>query len=137
MKIILKIFSIFVVFVMITSCTATKRALPEKYNLDNYLEEVDQIFTFKVSSWEQVDKQSIILRVNWKDYYLLVLRRPITSRYANLRIGVTRTISSITAGFDRILVDDPAYADFYTIEKIYRLKDREQVNEIKERLGKS
>ena len=48
-----KVFFIFTLFIVVLSCAATHIALPEKYNLDNDLEAVDQISTFKVSSWEQ------------------------------------------------------------------------------------
>lgn len=137
MKEIIKVSAVFVFLIMAVSCASTSVSIPEKYNLDNYLETVDRISTFKVSSWEQVDMRSIILRVNWNDYYLLVLHRPIISTYANLDIGVTRTAFSITAGFDRIVVMDHDGPDYYYIQNIYRLKDREQVKEIKERLSKS
>ncbi|MFC1493763.1 DUF6491 family protein [Thermodesulfobacteriota bacterium] len=136
MKKIIEVSSIFVLLIMAVSCASTPGVIPAKYNLDNSLEAVDRISTFKVSSWEQVDRQSIILKVNYNDYYLLVLRRPIISGYPNLRIGVERTIFSITAGFDRIVVLELGAPDYYVIDKIYKLKDKEQAKEIKEKLTK-
>jgi hypothetical protein len=136
MKEIMKVSSIFVLMIITFSCAATLGPVPEKYNFDNYLEAVDRISTFKISSWKQVDRQSIILKANYNDYYLLVLRRPFTSIYTNLRIGVERSISGISAGFDRIVLLEHDGPDYYNIDKIYRLKDREQAKEIKEKLAK-
>ncbi len=136
MKAIMKVFSIFVFLIMAVSCATAPRVLPEKYNLDNDLEAVDQISTFKLSSWEQADSQSIILRTSVRDYYLLVLQRPINRMISGLSIGISSTVSSITSGFDRVIVIDSPFTDYYVIEKIYKLKGKEQVTEIKERLHK-
>ena len=134
MKVLIKGSSIFVLFIMVMSCATTPSALPEKYNLDNELEAVDRIFTIKGPRWQQVDNQSVILRVNWNDYYLLVLRRPIDKRYSNPSLGFSRTISSITRGIDRVFVEPSESTTGFVIDKIYKLKGREQANEIKERL---
>jgi hypothetical protein len=132
----IKGFSISVLIIMAVSCAATTTTLPEKYNLDNDLEAIDQIFTFKVSSWEQVDHQSIILRANLNDYYLLILHRPIDRMISGLSIGVSSTVSTIRSGFDRIIVNDTPFTEYYFIDKIYKLKGKEQAKEIKERLRK-
>ena len=134
MKLIIKVSSILVLLIMVVSCATTPRALPEKYNLDDELEAVDQIYTFSVSSWEEVDIQSVILRANVSDYYLLVLRRPMDTRITTLSIGISNAVSSITPGFDRIYVKDLAGTQHYVIEKIYKLEGKEQAKEIKERL---
>jgi hypothetical protein len=122
---------------MVVSCATTPRVLPEKYNLDNDLEAVEQIFTTNAPSFKQVDNQSMMLRVNWNDYYLLVLRRPIDVKFSNPLIGIDRIVtgitSSITSGHDRIFVD-VSPGQYYVIDKIYKLKDWEQAKEIKELL---
>ena len=137
MKVMTKVFSVFVLLIMVVSCATTPSALPEKYNLDNELEAVDRIYTFSVSSWEEVDIQSVILRANVSDYYLLVLRRPMYTRITTLSIGVSSTVSSSTPGFDRIFVKDAVGKQSYVIGKIYKLMGREQAKEIKERLRRS
>ena len=173
MKVMIKVSPIFALLIMVVSCATTPRVLPEKYNLGNYLEEVNQISTFRVSDrvsdWENVDNQSIILRVNRNDYYLLVLRRPIdftammlsitntASRYkavsADQKIGPKRdgptglegyfttapqNIAGISSGSDMIVAHDSIDSQsFYVIEKIYKLKGKEQAEEIKERLRKN
>ena len=69
-------------------------------------------------------------------YYLLVLRNPIFGGIPNLTIGISSTISSITAGFDRIFVNEDGVTEYYFIDKIYELKDKKQVDEIKKQLLK-
>ena len=135
MKVMTRISSVFILFVMVVSCATTPSVLPEKYNLDNELEAVDRIFTIKSPRWQQVDNQSVILRVNWSDYYLLVLRQPIDKRYSNPSLGFSRTVSTITRGIDRVFVEPSERRSGYVIDKIYKLKGREQVEEIKERLS--
>ena len=140
MKEMIKILPILALFVIVISCATAPGSLSEKYNLDDYLESVDQINALKISSWESVDNQSVIIKANWNDYYLLVLRRPLPSIIPGLTIGISSEvsgISSITPGYDRIYVKEPAGVEYYVIEKIYKLKGKEQVKEIKERLGKN
>ena len=132
MKKIAKVSSIFVLFIILASPAATANTLPEKYNLDNELEAVYQIFSVKGPRVQQVDDQSIILRVNWRDYYLLVLRRPMDKRYSNPNIGLERAVPTVTAGIDRIFVTPSDSTTGYVIEKIYKLKGKEQAEEIKE-----
>ena len=64
MNMMIKVFSISVLLIMVVSCATTMNTLPRKYNLGNDLETIDQISDIKVSSFEQLDNQSIILRVN-------------------------------------------------------------------------
>jgi hypothetical protein len=134
MKAMIKVSFIFVLFIMVVSCATTPRALPEKYNLDNELEAVKQISTFNKISWREVDKQSIIITVDRKDYYLLVLRRPVSSLFFVHTLGIDSITHSITSGHDRVIVNDSTGRWYYVIDKIYRLKDWAQAEKIKERL---
>ena len=135
MKVIIKTFSIFILFIMVASCATTGGILPEKYNLDNELERIDQIETFRKPEWEEVDNQSILLKISLENYYLLVLRRPINT-ILPLEIGLSNSFSTITAGSDRITVEGSGITQYYTIERIYKLKGKEQADEIKIRFGK-
>jgi len=136
MRMIIKVSSVFVLLIMAVSCATTPRAIPEKYNLDNELESVDKIFTIREQRWQEVDDQSIIIRTDRRTYYLLVLRRPMDKRYSIPRFRLLNT-SYVTPGFDRIHVRDNTGTQYYDIDKIYRLKGREQAEEIKERLSES
>lgn len=179
MKVMLKVPAAIVLLFMIVSCTTTQGPLPEKYNLDTYLEEVNQISAFKDMdcenrdiNCENIDNQSFILTVNWEDPYLLVLRRPIDAHYSLVSInidntaskdratstqtmlsdernasefGLSRTdfhqppsnIASITSGIDKIVVQEFDDTRYYVIQKIYKLKGKEQAEEIKEWLRRN
>ena len=131
MKVMIKVSTVLVFFIMVVSCASTPRPLPEKYHLDLELEAVDKIWTIRDPSWEEVDDQSVILKADRRNYYLLVLRRPMDKRYSN-PISLSNT-SYVTPGFDHIIVRELGVIQYYVIEKIYRLKGREQAEEIKER----
>jgi hypothetical protein len=138
MKEMLRVLCIFSFFIMFSACATTQNGfgLPAKYDLGKELKEIDQINTFQLSSWEEVDHQSIILETSRHKYYLLVLRRPMIGVIPSLTIGISSTISSITAGFDRIFVNEDGITQYYFIDKIYELKDKKQVDEIKKQLLK-
>ena len=137
MKGMLKFFSVFSFFILFSACaTTTQHGLPAKYDLGNELKQVDQINTFTLSSWEEVDNQSIILETSRHKYYLLILRDPIVGRLPSLTLGISTTISSITAGFDKSFSNETGVTQYYYIDKIYELKDREQAELIKKQLRK-
>lgn len=46
-------------------------------------------------------------------------------------------IAKIAAGYDRVVVTSPAGTDYYVIDRIYKLKGKEQAKEIRERLRSS
>ncbi len=142
--------------VALSCATVPPPALPDKYNLDDELESVDQISTFRVPRWQNVDKQSIILRVNWRDYYLLVLRRPIFTMnpmWISLTGGSPRISAAhsdyfwafpeysfhgglirIISGHDMVIVQDYGFEDYIRIDKIYKLDGRKHKEEIRKRL---
>jgi hypothetical protein len=100
MKVMIEASSVLVLLAMLVSCATTPRVLPEKYNLDDYLEEVNQISASRDMNCENrdincenVDNQSIMLTINWTDYYLLVLRRPIDANYSLVSINIDNTAS--------------------------------------------
>ena len=134
MKVIIERLSILALFFMVVSCATIPGALPEKYNLGSDLEEVDRISAFKDVEYKPVDNQSIMLTINWTDYYLLVLRRPIDPMYSNSQIRLSRTTPNITSGIDRVFVGPSGDPGGYVIERIFKLKGKEQAKEIKERL---
>jgi hypothetical protein len=136
MKEMLKILCVFSFFIMSSACATTQQGLPAKYDLGKELKEIDRINTFQLSSWQEIDKQSIILETDFHKYYLLILRNPITGMIPSLTIGISSTISSITAGFDRIFINDNGFTQYYVIDKIFELRDRKQANEIKKQLLK-
>ena len=135
----LKVLCVFSFFIMFSACATTtthttQQGLPAKYDLGKELKEVDHINTFQLLSWEEVDRQSIILETSLNKYYLLVLRTPIIGTIPDLTIGISGTSFSITAGFDKIFINENGVTQYYYIDRIYVLKDRKQADEIKKQL---
>jgi hypothetical protein len=167
MKMMVKASSILVFLIMAVSCATTTHILPEKYNLNNELKEVDQISAFRDIDVELVDNQSIILEVNRNEYYLLVLRDRMEIYSSQLAISIDNTaskdraysaqrllsqsrdseqssfrqapshIASIVAGYDKVVVHGSVDRLYYVIEKIYKLTGRDQKEKVKERLRQS
>lgn len=134
MKTKIKLTVISILSAMVMACATGPLILPEKYNFDNKLEEVKEIYGFRIDSWISVDYQSLILKTNVNDYNLIVLRRPALTLPFSESIGVNLTINKLSSGFDNIVVVDSLGSESYTIEKIYKLKDRQQALEIREQL---
>lgn len=135
MKAIIKLIVVFIIAIMATACATAPISLPEKYNLDNDLEEVTEIFKFRVKSWEKVDNQSLILRTDVKNYYLIVLRRPAPNLVFSENIGISDTVDRIKRGYATVYIANPSGNESYIIHKIYKLKDQQHAKDIKEQLG--
>lgn len=135
MKTITKLIVIFMIPLMAAACATTPFALDEKYDLGNELEEATQIYKYRVMSWEKVDNQSLILQTGPNEYYLIILHRPAYNLVFNESIGISHTGDMVKPGYDQVYVYDPVGKDSYIIHKIYKLKDRQQARDIKERLG--
>jgi hypothetical protein len=137
MKMMIKMFSATVLFLMIASCvTTTPIALPAKYNLDNDLMAVTHISAYKISNWDQVDNQSFIITANGSEHYLLILDQPMQPATPDQRVGLTNSGSSITAGINTIFVRNTSGLHHYVIGKIYKIEGREQAEKIKDQLSK-
>ena len=141
MKMMIKGSSVFVLLIIVLSCATTPRAIPEKYNLDNELEAVDRVYAPNNSSWDRVDNQSVILRTNVTDNYLLVLSRPMYGRMHIIITEYSQGIShngegyNITPGVNWISAKSATgIIDDYIIEKIYKLEGQEQARKIIEHL---
>jgi len=90
------------------------------------LEKVTDIYSYRVMEWYEVDQQSLILKIGFDEYYLLVLKIPSYKLLFMHRIGITGSTSMIMAGFDRVKLYYPSsFSNSYTIERIYRIKGSE------------
>jgi len=104
--------------------------------LDNQLESVTYISKYQgYSSWDGLDNQSFILQTSPSKYYLIVLQRPATEMPFSESISISSSGSRVRAGMDRVtFLGYSVERQPYWIEKIYRLKDREQARTIKEQI---
>lgn len=135
MRSYIQILNIFLLSLILSSCATAPMTLPEKYSLDDQLEKVTGINSFRVMEWYEVDQQSLILKTGFNEYYLLVLNMPCHELLFTYRIGVTSSASMIQAGFDSVILYYPGSPRIsYKIERIYRIKGNEQMRSIKEQL---
>jgi len=123
--------------IMLISCAApnTSSEQDQKY-LFPELEEVTSIRNYSIDSWSEVDKQSLIISVSPTQAYLVILRnRNHDLKFAHaISFGNSRRVYS---KFDRIQIintsQDIEHSPAY-IERIYKLKDKEQVKRIKQKI---
>lgn len=137
MKKIIKYIGLLLISLVLTACATTPFKVADKYNLDNELKEATDIISFRIDSWESIDQQSLIIRADINNYYLVILNRPAMNLTFAQSIGITDTVNRITKGFDNIIVTESGSAEYYRIYKIYKLESREQATQIKNRLKKS
>ena len=134
MKAITKLTGILIISLLAAACATTPFKLEEKYNFDNELQEATEISNWRIDSWESIDYQSLIIRTDFNEYYMVILNRPAVSLPFSESIGITITASGVRPGFDNIIVSDSYGSESYIIHKIYKLKDREQATAIKNRI---
>ncbi len=134
MKAITKLSGILILSLLAIACATAPFKVADKYNFDNELQEQKEISNFRIDSWESIDHQSLIIRSNFNEFYLVVLQRPAISLPASESIGITVTINRVKSGFDNIIVADSHGTESYIIHKMYKFKDEVQKREIKKRL---
>lgn len=132
---IMKQIAIFCILSLITSACATMpMGTAEKYNLDGQLEPVSEITKYNLMGWETVDRQSFVLQTSPSQYYLIVLIRPSEHLVFSESIGISHTGDLVKPGYDRVTVYSSSNTDTYVIDKIFKLKDREEIKAIKAQL---
>jgi hypothetical protein len=134
MKAITKLAFIFTMSLLTMACATVPANRAERYNFDDELMKVNQIYKFRLKSWQKVDNQSLIVRTDVNDYYLFVLHRPSASLAFSENIGITDSADKIKPGYDNVIVKDSGGRESFIIQKIYKFKDRKQAMEIKKRL---
>jgi hypothetical protein len=63
-----------------------------------------------------------------------VLTRPADQLMFTETIGISHTGANVKPGYDKVTVYSSPNTETYVIHKIYKLKDREEANAIKEQL---
>ncbi len=125
---------VFIVSLLATACATAPLKLPDKYNFDNKLQVAKGITSYKIDSWESIDYQSLIIRTDDNDYYLLILQQPAPNLTSSENIGATITVNDVRPGYDTILVENSGGSQQYVIQKMYKLKDNAQANEIRKQI---
>lgn len=131
MKGIWRVLLALIAFTFVTACASTgKIQLPEKYVLGNKFQQVDEIYRTRIMSWYDIDKQSLFIQTAPSEYYLIVLMVPSYDLPFRNRIRITHSGSEIKAHLDSVIVSSGAHTkQSYPIDRIYRIKGQEQMNE--------
>jgi len=135
MKTIRQSVRLLIALLFVSACSTAPVRIPEKYNLDNQLENVPHIFKFSLMSWAAVDNQSFILQTSPNNYYLIILDIKSNRLPFSNSIQISNTGYMIWPGYNNVLVNDDGFEDSYIINKIYRFKDYEQVRAIRAQLS--
>lgn len=127
----------FATFMLLTASTLTAEIrIPEKYSLNNQLEQVHKFWRTNLIDWEDVDNQSLVVETSPGHYYLLVLTVPSYELpFQWNRIGITSSGSMIREGIDSVIVPSGAhFRSTYPIERIYKIDGRQQMRAIIDQL---
>jgi hypothetical protein len=135
-KILTTLFTLVLSMFLATAAPAGKIQIPEKYDLGKQLEQVHDFWRTRIIDWEAVDNQSLIIETSPGTYYLLILTVPSYSLPMDMnRIRITNSGSTIREGVDSVIVPTGGHmSDKVPIERIYKLKDREQMTAITKQL---
>jgi hypothetical protein len=134
MKAITKLTGILLISLLAMSCATGPFKVEDKYNFDKELPQVEELRDFRIDSWNEIDNQSLILRANVNDYYLIILDRPAVDLTYAEDIGLSVTTGMVRKDFDNVYVETPTGVEPYIIHRMYKLENREQSTEIKKRL---
>ena len=118
-----------------TACATTGLKTAGKYNLDNQLEPVSEVLKYNLMSWETIDNQLFILQTSPSQYYLIVLVWPAENLMYTESISISHTGDMVKPGYDKVTVYGAPKSQTYVIDKIYKLKDREEANAVKTQLS--
>lgn len=119
---------------LVSACAGSAVKPYEKYNLDDQLEPVSEILKYNLMDWDPVDNQSFVLQTSPSQFYLVIMVRPSDRLKYTETISITNTGAMVKPGYDKVTVYSSPYTETFVIYKIYKLKDRDQIKAIKERL---
>ena len=134
MRILKNNFIILTALILISGCAAGTIKIPEKYALEGQLEQVNSFYRQRIIDWERVDNQSLIIETSPGTYYLLVLKIPSQELVFRNRIILSSTGSMIRAGLDDLIIYTAHMKVSYPIERIFKIKGREQMQTVKDQL---
>jgi hypothetical protein len=134
MKTIRQLVTLGIIIFMASAC-ATSSTIPEKYNLDNQLENVSNITMSSLMSWDRVDNQCFTLQTSPTDYYLIVLEDMTNTLPFTNTVQISNIDTSFWRGYGDVILNDDGWEESCTIRKIYKFRDHEQVQEIRAQLN--
>lgn len=134
--IILLVIGIFAALLFETAYAAAPVMVPEKYNFNKDLKQAKGITESRIATWDIIDHQSMLIKTDANNYYLVVLGRRAENLPFEHHAGVKVNIDKVAPGSDELIVNDALSSRVYNIYKIYSLRNFEQATQIKERIMK-
>jgi hypothetical protein len=135
MKTIRQFITLAITLLLASACATTSSTIPKKYNLDDQLENVADIPRSNLMSWDTVDNQCFTLQTSSSDYYLIVLEDRANTLFFTGSIQISNMDASFRGNYGDVILNDDGWEDRYSISKIYKFRDHEQVREIKAQLS--
>jgi hypothetical protein len=135
MKVMKKLAVLLSVMFIVSACAGAAVKPYEKYDLDDQLEPASEILRYNLMGWEKIDSQSFVLQTSPSQFYLIVLVRPSDRLLFTESISITNTGNMVKPGYDKVIVMDESGDNTFVIYKMYKLKDRQEANEIEEQLS--
>lgn len=114
-------------FIIVTACNTTPVDM-SKYEFDD-IPTVDSITNWTLDGWNAIDNRSLIVQTSPRDYYLFILSVPNPDLRFALTVAITSTAGQVQARFDTVSTPNDLMLRS-PIEKIYKLADKDQVNEV-------
>ena len=134
-----------ILMLMTSASTSTEAiSIQEKYDLDNQLERVSRFWKRRGTAFygynlKIVDNQSFIFNNHINSYYLFVLEEPCDGLLSGKFVSVAITGGSLVRpGYSDVIVRYPSKNPGeppFEIQKIYKLKDREQAEALWEQFS--
>jgi hypothetical protein len=123
---------------LLFGCSTTPLVIDDKYRFSEF-ETVDSITSHRISGWQSIDSQSLIVETSPSTWYLLVLMHKVRDLNFSEAITLSATGTQIQAKFDCVQVESTRClaSTAAPIDTIYKLNDRSSVQYVKNRIRNS
>ncbi len=121
---------------LLTGAGGMSAKIKDKYNFDNELKQAKGVVNAKILNWDTIDPQSLIIRTDANDYYLVILDQPAPSLPFKDHVDMQLRIEKAMPGSDDLIITDAMHMELYPVCRIYSLRNLEQANKIKGQIMK-
>ena len=120
---------------ILSGCSTTPFTIDSKYRFSEF-ETVSSITNYRISGWQSIDSQSLIIETGPSTYYLVILSHKLRDMNFSEAISMTSTGTQIQAKFDCVQVQSTKCLASVAspIDTIYKLTDKTSVEYVKKRI---
>ena len=126
--------ALIICLLILAGCASNRLSLSERseaydnYIVDNKLEKLDRITTFRFDGWADLSDQHLIISTRFNRNYLITLKNTCFDLYSSSAIKINQTGSVLQAKFDSVSIPGKFEMRCF-IEGIYQIT-RDQKKEI-------